>query len=213
MFLARADNSRFRFYNISSEINRDKNHYYEILERVQRGDGDITEWIVWYLQTLLAAIREANSTVSTVLNKAFFWMRFVSIPLTERQTCTLNLFLDGYEAKITSKNWASLSKCSKDTAIRDIQDLVEKHILKEDIPGAKRPSYSINYGSENEDVLSVFHRAEIVNENGNYYLTAFYDGSIPVKERVLALDAERYRKGEMPLGHLLEKYCSYLMKR
>ena len=213
MFLARADNSRFRFYNISSEINRDKNHYYNILERVQRGDGDITEWIVWYLQTLLAAIREANSMVSTVLNKAFFWMRFANIPLTERQTCTLNLFLDGYEAKITSKNWASLSKCSKDTAIRDIQDLVEKHILKEDIPGAKRPSYSINYGSENEDVLSVFHRAEIVNENGNYYLTAFYDGSIPVKERVLALDAERYRKGEMPLGHLLEKYCSYLMKR
>lgn len=71
MFLARGDKSRFRFYNISSEINRDKNHYYQILERIQHGDGDITEWLVWYLKTLLAAIQEANTLVSTTLNKSF----------------------------------------------------------------------------------------------------------------------------------------------
>ena len=213
MFLARADNSRFRFYNISSEINRDNNHYYDTLERVQRGDGDITEWVVWYLQTLLAALREADATVSTVLNKTFFWMRFASIPLTERQTRTLNLFLDGYEAKITSKNWANLSKCSKDTAIRDIQDLVDKHILKEDVPGAKRPSYSINYRDDNDDVSSAFANVEILKENGNYYLTAVYEGSMPVKERILTLDAERYLKGELPMSHLLGKYCTYLVKR
>lgn len=151
MFLARGDKSRFRFYNISSEINRDKNHYYEILERTQRGDGDITEWLVWYMKTLLAAIHEANATVNTILNKSFFWMRATGIPLSERQTYTLNLFLDGYEAKITSKTWAALNKCSKDTALRDIQDLLQKGILHEDIPGAKRPSYSIYYGAESAD--------------------------------------------------------------
>lgn len=211
MYLARGDNSRFRFYNISSEINRDKNHYYDTLERVQHGDGDITEWVVWYLKTLLAAIREASATVSTVLNKSFFWIRFASIPLTERQTNTLNLFLDGYEAKITSKTWANLGKCSKDTAIRDIQDLLEKHILVEDNPRAKRPSYSINYSGERDDIASRFSDVAISEETGGFYLSAVLDGHAKVRERLLALDAERYRKGELPISHLLGKYCTYLL--
>lgn len=152
IYLARGDKSRFRFYNISSEINRDKKHYYDILERTQHGDGDITQWLVWYLNTLQRAIQEANSLVSTVLNKSFFWLRAASIPMTERQAQTLNRFLDGYEAKITSKSWADMNKCSKDTAVRDIQDLVQKGILREDIPGAKRPSYSICYSSQAPDI-------------------------------------------------------------
>ncbi|MBQ6275560.1 MAG: Fic family protein [Bacteroidales bacterium] len=212
MYLARGDNSRLRFYNISSEINRDKNHYYDILERVQHGDGDITEWVVWYLKTLLAAIREASATVSMVLNKSFFWMRFGSVPLTERQTNTLNLFLDGYEAKITSKTWSNLSKCSKDTAIRDIQDLVEKHILVEDVPGAKRPSYYINYGGETDAIVKRFNDIAIQEETGGFYLTAVLDGKTKIKERLLALDAERYRNSDLPLENLLAKYCTYLLK-
>lgn len=212
MYLARGDNSRLRFYNISSEINRDKNHYYDILERVQHGDGDITEWVVWYLKTLLAAIREASATVSMVLNKSLFWMRFGSVPLTERQTNTLNLFLDGYEAKITSKTWANLSKCSKDTAIRDIQDLVGKHILVEDVPDAKRPSYSINYGGETNAVVKRFSEIAIQDETGGFYLTAVLDGNTKISERLLALDVERYRNGDLPLENLLAKYCTYLLK-
>lgn len=148
MLLARADKSEFRFYNISSQINKDKNHYYDILKKSQHGDGDITEWIYWYASTLSVALDEAENIVSTILNKSFFWQKASSVPLTKRQTDVLNLFLDGYEAKITSKTWASLAKCSKDTAIRDIQDLVNKEILREDIPGAKRPSYSIIYDPE-----------------------------------------------------------------
>ena len=143
MLLARGQKSEFRFYNVSSQINKDKNHYYDILERMQHGDGDITEWLVWYMQKLVDALDEAETIVTTILNKSFFWQKASSVPMTERQTQMLNLFLDGYETKITSKTWASLAKCSKDTAIRDIQDLVEKNILIEDIPGAKRPSYSI----------------------------------------------------------------------
>lgn len=148
MLLARADKSEFRFYNISSQINKDKNRYYDILEKTQHGDGDITEWICWYANTLSIALDEAEKTVSTILNKSFFWQKASSIPLSQRQTDILNIFLDGYEAKITSKTWALLAKCSKDTAIRDIQDLVNKDILREDIPGAKRPSYSIIYDPE-----------------------------------------------------------------
>ena len=208
MLLARADKSEFRFYNISSQINKDKNHYYAILEKTQRGDGNITEWLSWYANTLSTALDEAENVVSTILNKSIFWQKASMVSLSQRQTDILNLFLDGYEAKIMSKTWASLGKCSKDTAIRDIQDLVAKGILREDIPGAKRPSYSIVYNSE--DITEFFSDITIEEDNGIYYLTAIYKGKTTVRERVLPLDAERFRKGDLPLGNLLAKYCSYI---
>ena len=208
MLLARADKSEFRFYNISSQINKDKNHYYDILEKAQRGDGDITEWISWYANTLSTALDEAENVVSTILNKSIFWQRISTVSLNQRQTDILNLFLDGHEAKITSKTWASIGKCSKDTAIRDIQDLVAKDILREDIPGAKRPSYSIRYASD--DITEFFSDITIEEDNGINYLTAMYKGKTPVRERVLPLDAERFRKGDLPVDNLLSKYCSYL---
>lgn len=208
MLLARADKSEFRFYNISSQINKDKKRYYDILEKAQHGDGDITEWICWYANTLSLALDEAENIVSTILNKSFFWQKASSIPLSQRQTDMLNLFLDGYEAKITSKTWASLAKCSKDTAIRDIQDLVVKEILREDIPGAKRPSYSIIY--DPEDITSFFSEVTIEQQNGNQYIKGLYKGKQQVCERILPIDAERYEKGELPLENLLAKYCSYL---
>lgn len=208
MLLARADKSEFRFYNISSQINKDKKRYYDILEKAQHGDGDITEWICWYANTLSLALDEAENIVSTILNKSFFWQKASSIPLSQRQTDMLNLFLDGYEAKITSKTWASLAKCSKDTAIRDIQDLVDKEILRENIPGAKRPSYSIIY--DPEDITSFFSEVTIEQQNGNQYIKGLYKGKQQVCERILPIDAERYEKGELPLENLLAKYCSYL---
>ena len=209
MLLARGEKSEFRFYNISSQINKDKNHYYDILERMQHGDGDITEWLVWYMQKLVDALDDAETIVSTILNKSFFWQKASAIPMTERQTQMLNIFLDGYEAKITSKTWASLAKCSKDTAIRDIQDLVNKNVLIEDIPGAKRPSYSIVYDAE--DLTQFFTDVVITEENGASYLKAMYKGRKSVSERILKLDAERYQKGDLPLSNLLNKYCSYIV--
>lgn len=208
MLLARADKSEFRFYNISSQINKDKNHYYDILEKTQRGNGDITEWVSWYASTLLTALDEAETVVSTILNKSIFWQRASTVTLNQRQTDIINRFLDGYEAKITSKTWASLGKCSRDTAVRDMQDLVAKGILREDIPGAKRPSYSIIY--DPDDITQFFSDVDIEDLNGACYLTATYKGMTPVRERVLALDAERFRNGGLPLGSLLAKYCSYI---
>ena len=209
MLLARGEKSEFRFYNVSSQINKDKNHYYDILERMQHGDGDITEWLVWYMQKLVEALDEAETIVSTILNKSFFWQKASSIPMTERQTQMLNLFLDGYESKITSTTWATLAKCSKDTAIRDIQDLLDKNILVEDIPGAKRPSYSIVYDAE--DFTQFFTDVNIVEDNGVQYLQALFKGKKPVSERILKLDAERFQKGDLPLSNLLNKYCSYIV--
>ncbi|MBO5026251.1 MAG: Fic family protein [Bacteroidaceae bacterium] len=208
MLLARADKSKFRFYNISSQINKDKKHYYNILESAQHGDGDITEWIYWYAKTLSVALDEAENTVTTILNKSFFWQKASSVSLSQRQTNMLNLFLDGYEAKITSKTWATLAKCSKDTAIRDIQDLIEKDILREDIPGAKRPSYSIIY--DPEDITAFFSEVSVEDINGYQYVKALYKGKTHVCERILPLDAKRFEDGDLPLENLLAKYCSYL---
>lgn len=208
MLLARGEKSEFRFYNVSSQINKDKKHYYDILERMQHGDGDITEWLVWYMQKLTEALDEAETIVTTILNKSFFWQKASSVPMTERQTQMLNLFLDGYEAKITSKTWATLAKCSKDTAIRDIQDLLDKNILVEDIPGAKRPSYSIVFDAE--DLTQFFSEVNIIEENGIHYLKALFKGKKPVSERILKLDAERFQKGDLPLSNMLNKYCSYI---
>ena len=158
---------------------------------------------------LVDALDEADTIVTTILNKSFFWQKASAVPMTERQTQMLNLFLDGYEAKITSKTWATLAKCSKDTAIRDIQDLVDKNILIEDIPGAKRPSYSIVYDAE--DLSQFFTEVSISEENGIPYLKAIFKGKKPVSERLLKLDAERFKKGDLPLSNLLSKYCSYVV--
>lgn len=209
MMLAKGDGSELRFYNISAQINKDKNHYYEILENVQHGDGDITEWLVWYINTLIASLDDAYSNIGIVLNKSLFWKCHSEITFTERQTTILNLFLDGYEAKITSKNWAALAKCSKDTAIRDIQDLLGKNVLKEDIPGSKRPCYSIVY--DTEDISGMFSNMEVNEENGYSYLIGKFKGATPVHERLLPLDAERLKKGDVQLESIINKYCSYLI--
>ena len=121
------------------------------------------------------------------------------------------MFLDGYEAKITSKTWAALAKCSKDTAIRDIQDLVAKNILAEDIPGAKRPSYSIVYNPE--DISALFSDIGVEQENGTNYLVATYRGATTVREQIRKLDADRFLRGDLPLPHILAKYFAHLIPK
>lgn len=209
ILLAKSDKNEFRFYNISAEINRNKKQYYNILEQTQHGNGDITAWLTWYIKTLIASVEEAETSVNSILNKSFFWQRNASVIMTDRQTQVINLFLDGYEAKITSKTWAALGNCSKDTAIRDIQDLVTKGVLREEIPGAKRPCYAIVY--DPEDLTSWFSDTRIEEENGTFYLLTTYKGKQKVRNRLLRLDAERYMKGNLSLQSLLNKYCVYLM--
>ena len=209
ILLAKSDKNEFRFYNISAEINRNKKQYYNILEQTQHGNGDITAWLTWYIKTLIASVEEAETSVNSILNKSFFWQRNASVIMTDRQTQVINLFLDGYEAKITSKTWAVLGNCSKDTAIRDIQDLVTKGVLREEIPGAKRPCYAIVY--DHEDLTSWFSDTRIEEENGTFYLLTTYKGKQKVRNRLLRLDVERYMKGNLSLQSLLNKYCAYLM--
>ena len=129
MALSQAENSKMRFFSISRQISKDKKQYYDILEKTQKGDCDITEWIIWYLDCLLRSIEQSDETLSKTLNKAIFWQSHAETVLSERQREVLNLYLDGYPGKLTVKNWAKRTKVSPDTAARDIKDLVEKDIL------------------------------------------------------------------------------------
>ena len=129
MALSQAENSKMRFFSISYQINKDKKQYYDILEKTQKGNCEITEWIIWYLDCLLRSVEQSDETLSKVLNKAIFWQTHAETVLSERQREVLNLYLDGYTGKLTAKNWAKHVKVSPDTAVRDIKDLVEKGIL------------------------------------------------------------------------------------
>jgi Fic family protein len=141
--LARAEKIGQRFYSMSGQIRAERSEYYNILERTQKADLDITRWQSWFLECLLRAFDGAQGTLAAVLGKAKFWERFAKQPLNERQIKVLNRLLDGFEGKLTSSKWAKLAKCSQDTAYRDIMDLVERGALQKDPGGGRSTSYSL----------------------------------------------------------------------
>lgn len=143
MLLARSDRSSQRFYSMSAQIRIERKQYYAILEKTQKGDLDITEWVSWFLSCLINALRSTDSVLNRVLLKSDFWNRHAKTALNERQTKVLNRVLDGFDGKLTSSKWAKLAKCSKDTAIRDINDLMNKNILKKADAGGRSTSYEL----------------------------------------------------------------------
>lgn len=143
MALARSEGSDQRFYSLSSQIRQDRKGYYEILERTQKGDLDITPWLLWFLACLDRALDDSAGILEDVLRKAAFWQALAGEPLGERQRKVLNRLLDGFDGKLTSSKWARLTKTSPDTALRDITDLVARGILVRDPGGGRSTSYSL----------------------------------------------------------------------
>ena len=166
LLLARADGSPQRFYSLSAQIQRERKAYYDILERTQKnlpganfraspaGGGhtdvpdnrsmDVTEWLAWFLDTLHRAVDQAQHTLDAVLTKARFWQRWATTPLNERQVKLLNRLLDGFEGKLTSSKWAAIAKCSPDTALRDINDLLTRGVLRKSDAGGRSTSYVLD---------------------------------------------------------------------
>lgn len=141
MMLARSDKSTQRFYSMSAQIRIERKHYYDILEKTQKGTIDITSWIIWFLDCLNNALKSSEHILSRVLNKAELWKNHASTLLNERQVLMINKLLDGFEGKLTTSKWAKISKCSSDTALRDIQDLVNKNILHKEQAGGRSTNY------------------------------------------------------------------------
>jgi len=140
--LARSEHSTQRFYSMSAQIRRERNDYYEILERTQTGTMDVTSWMEWFLGCLGRAIDGAQTTLAAVLRKAGFWQALRDVPVNERQRLILNRLLDGLEGKLTTSKWAAIAHCSPDTALRDILNLVERQILVRNPGGGRSTSYS-----------------------------------------------------------------------
>jgi Fic family protein len=144
LLLARADGSPQRFYSLSAQIQRERKAYYDILERTQKQSMDVTEWLAWFLGTLHRAVDQAQQSLDAVLTKARFWQRWATTPLNERQLKLLGKLLDGFEGKLTSSKWAAIAKCSPDTALRDINDLLARGVLKKSDAGGRSTSYVVD---------------------------------------------------------------------
>ncbi len=143
LLLARSDKSAQRFYSMSAQIRVERKEYYNILEKTQKGHLDITEWILWFLNCLTNAISATEDILSKVLFKAEFWKEHSTTILNPRQQRMINKLLDGFTGKLTTSKWAKINKCSQDTALRDIQDLIKKNILQKEASGGRSTSYEL----------------------------------------------------------------------
>jgi Fic family protein len=143
MLLAQADKSNQRFYSMSAQIRMERKQYYEILEKTQKGNLDITDWIVWFLNCLINALKSTDSILTKVLFKADFWQKHIDTAINDRQRKLLNRLMDGFDGKLTSSKWAKIAKCSKDSAVRDINDLIEKGILQKEPAGGRSTNYEL----------------------------------------------------------------------
>jgi Fic family protein len=143
MTLARSERSAQRFYSVSAQIRHEQNVYYGELEETQKGTLEITSHLAWFLDCLNRAFDEAENTLATVFGKGRFWHSHAGAPFNDRQRLILNKLLDGMAGKLTSSRWARLVKCSQDTALRDILDLVDRGILTKDPAGGRSTSYSL----------------------------------------------------------------------
>jgi Fic family protein len=140
-YLAKAEQSPFRYYSLSAEILARRSEYYKILEQTQHGDLIITEWMLWYLDCLLVAVRNADQLVQDAVRRGEFWQRHAQTVLSARQQKVLNNLLDNYQGKMTTSRWSRICKCSRDTALRDINDLVAKGILRKGDAGSRSTGY------------------------------------------------------------------------
>ncbi|MBK6999584.1 MAG: Fic family protein [Rhodoferax sp.] len=143
MALARAEGSSQRFYSFCAQIQRERKAYYEQLEATQKGPLDVTAWLDWFLGCLLRAVQGADVLLLGVLDKARFWQCWAGTPMNARQTLVLNHVLDGMEGKLTNARWAAVGKCSPDTALRDINDLLALGVLRKLEGGGRSTGYTV----------------------------------------------------------------------
>jgi len=145
MQLARSDESSQRFYSMSAQIRKERNAYYDILEKAQKGTMDITAWLEWFMACLDRALRATEETLAGVMQRAKFWEIHASTAFNGRQKLMLTKVLDHFEGKLTTSKWAKMTKCSHDTALRDIQDLVDKRVLVKDEGGGRSTGYNLKF--------------------------------------------------------------------
>jgi Fic family protein len=146
MQLARAEKSPQRFYSLSSQILTERKRYYEVLQKVQHSDSDITEWLQFFLTCMKNALLASEDTTALILQKSKFWAVHENTQINERQRLIINKLFDDFTGKLQSSKWAKICKCSQDTAIRDIKDLIDKGILQQEQQGGRSTNYELTVG-------------------------------------------------------------------
>jgi len=164
--LARAEGTPQRYYSLSAQMQRERKDYYDQLERTQKGTLDVNEWLEWFLGCLLRAVQGAQETLSAVLGKANFWRQWADTPMNERQIKLLNQLLDGFDGKLTTSKWAVIAKCSQDTALRDINELLARGVLVKSEASGRSTSYEIPsasndaFGSIKQGLIEAVYHAK-----------------------------------------------------
>jgi Fic family protein len=143
MLLARSDEQSYRFYSMSTQIRKERNSYYNILEKIQKGGLDITDWLEWFLNCLLHSIDNSEKLLEKIIFKHLFWLKHTRVNINERQRKILTMLMDDFEGVLNSTKWAKITKCSQDTALRDIQNLIEKGILVKNDKGGRSTNYEL----------------------------------------------------------------------
>ncbi len=147
MLLARSDEQSYRFYSMSAQIRKERNSYYDILEKTQKSGLDITGWLEWFLNCLFHTIENSEKLLEKIIYKHLFWLNHTGVNINDRQRKILNMLMDDFEGVLNTKKWAKIGKCSQDTALRDIQDLIEKGILLK----SKQRGRSTNYELKSDE--------------------------------------------------------------
>ena len=205
MLLARAEDSNLRYYSMSKAIYADRKNYYLELERAQRGT-DITNWLMWFLNTLLSAVKDSDAVIGNVLNKTYFWHIHEDIACSERQKKILNIYLSGYDGKLTAKNWAKLADVSLDTANRDIADLVTKKMLRPIQGNVRNIAYNLCYDPHSSLPFEDMH---IEEHDGKKYICITYKQQA-YSERLTEGDLQSLTQAERTKEDLAYKYFAYL---
>jgi len=143
MLLAKSDGIPQRFYSMSAQVRVERKGYYEILEKTQKGTLEVTLWLEWFLNCLLNALNASDAILEKVLYKHRFWNKYATEVFNDRQVKLLNRLLDGFTGNLTSSKWAKIAKCSPDTALRDIQDLMNKQVLQKTDQGGRSTNYEL----------------------------------------------------------------------
>jgi len=144
MLLSQSDGLGIRFYSMSVQIRKERSEYYNILEKTQKGMLDITPWINWFINCLNRALDSSLDILDTVLFKHRYWTKYRGVRINDRQEKLITRLMDGFKGKLTTSKWAKMAKCSQDTALRDIQDLMNKGMMTQNIGKGKNTSYDLN---------------------------------------------------------------------
>lgn len=172
LLLVRADGSSQRLYSVSAQIQRDRTAYCDILERTQKGSMDVTDWLRWFLATVLKALHRAHETVDAVLMKARFWQHWSGTSLNARHIRLINLLIDGFDGKLTSSKWAAIAKCSPDTALRDITALLGLGIMQKSDSSRRSTHYELKDLFEKSNSTAPSSSAESFTPGPRPYLAS-----------------------------------------